>query len=481
MYARLGKILRDECALKPDDLLVLGVSGGPDSLCLLDLLVWAGFSPVVAHFDHRLRPDSAQDAEQVRVWADRLGLRFILGRQDVAAYAQANSLSLEEAARMTRYRFLFDGAEQVRAQAVAVAHNADDQVETVLMHLLRGSGLAGLRGMPVRALPNPWSDAIPLIRPLLGVWRSEILEYCAGRSLQPLMDPTNLDTTYFRNSLRHELFPYLETYNPEFRRVLWRTAELVQGDYQVLHGLVQQVWEACLRESDDGFVELRLEDVMGQPAAIQRHLIRRAAGMLRPDLRDIGYEAIERALDYLANLNRPPQIDWMAGLRLASEGGRFWIADWQTELPGGAWPRLLEGIELVLVPGEVVELENGWRLLAEPVTDLEQARRQAVTNPDPFQVWLGLDDERVRLVLHCRREGDRIQILGMPEGSIKVSELMINLKLPRRARSEWPLVYVDDQVAWIPGYRCSHDFRLSPATRRAVHLRFVHGGTTPLI
>jgi tRNA(Ile)-lysidine synthase len=214
MQDRVGIILRERCRLQPGDRMVLGVSGGADSLSLMDLFVRLGYSPVISHFDHQLRPGSGQDAAQVREWSDDLGLAFILGSQDVRAYAATLSLGCRE----TRYRFLCRAAEEVGATAVAVAHTADDQVETVLMHLLRGSGLAGLRGMAVRALPNPWNEEIALVRPLLSFWRAEILAYCADRGLQPRTDPTNQDPTFFRNRLRRELIPYLETFNPEIRR-----------------------------------------------------------------------------------------------------------------------------------------------------------------------------------------------------------------------------------------------------------------------
>ena len=150
--------------------------------------------------------------------AEERGLSFVLGCTDVSALAEEQKLSIEEAARVARYRFLFEQARQLKAQAVAVAHNADDQVETVLMHLLRGAGLGGLKGMPYRAILPVWDEAIPLVRPLLGVWRSEIEVYCRQHSLEPIEDASNQDTTFFRNRLRHQLLPTLQEYNPQGQR-----------------------------------------------------------------------------------------------------------------------------------------------------------------------------------------------------------------------------------------------------------------------
>ena len=160
--------IKGKCLLDSGSAVLVGVSGGPDSLCMLDILRRLDYRLVVAHLDHSLRADSAQEAEQLRHLVEGYSLPFVLERGDVPAYAARHSLSIEEAAREVRYRFLFDQAARCQAPAVAVGHTANDQVETVLMHLLRGSGLAGLRGMSYRSLPNPWSQSIPLVRPLLG-------------------------------------------------------------------------------------------------------------------------------------------------------------------------------------------------------------------------------------------------------------------------------------------------------------------------
>src|SRR4030067_3134889 len=185
MLRCLEGILLDECQLEPTRKVLIGVSGGPDSLCLLDVLTQLGYPLVVAHFNHQLRPEAQLEAEQVRRFAESHGLSFVMGERDGRSFAREQRLSLEEAARVARYRFLFEQTEESGAQAVAVAPTADDQVETVLMHLLRGSGLAGLKGMSPRATPNSWSQTIPPVRPLLGVGRSEGLAYCEERGLKP--------------------------------------------------------------------------------------------------------------------------------------------------------------------------------------------------------------------------------------------------------------------------------------------------------
>ena len=147
-------------------------------------------------------------------YADDYGIPCVIKVEDVGAYAKVHGLSVEEAARIVRYRFLFSEAVRREAQAVVVGHTADDQVETVLMHLLRGAGLEGLKGMEAWQVPNAWSKEIALARPLLGMWREETVAYCQEHGLQPVIDQSNFERTYFRNRLRHEVIPMLETHSP---------------------------------------------------------------------------------------------------------------------------------------------------------------------------------------------------------------------------------------------------------------------------
>ena len=224
---------------------VVGVSGGPDSLALLHILRRLAPDYRVAlhvgHLEHGIRGEaSREDAAFVRAIAEAWGLPVTVAARDVPAIARERGLAIEEAARQERYRFLGELARSIGGTTVAVAHHADDQVETVLMHLLRGAGLSGLRGMrPLSRLdalrfgddedlaPEDKNDGIRLARPLLYVERAAIEAYCEAQGLRPRFDRSNLDTTYFRNRLRLELIPYLEAFNPNVRQVIRRTAEVL--------------------------------------------------------------------------------------------------------------------------------------------------------------------------------------------------------------------------------------------------------------
>ena len=472
MLEVLSRILQDECQLDPAKPIVVGVSGGPDSLCTLDVLVRCGYSPVVAHFNHKLRPEADADSKFVQRIAEKRKLSFAGEEIDVRALAEDGRQSIEEAARNARYRFLFATAERVAAQAVAVGHSADDQVETVLMHLLRGAGLDGLSGMEFRSLPNAWSEHIPLVRPLLDVWRAQIIEYCQEQGFDPIIDATNQDQTFFRNRIRHELLPNLESYNPSIRKVLWRTAEVLRGDMELVKQAVDTAWQECLLTEGSDYVGLDPQRASQQTLSVQRHLIRRAIAYLRPGLRDIGFNTVEQVRKYFRDSQPTAEIDLIAGLKLLSEPGRIWLAEWEADIPTSEWPQILEGEVLLPIPG-AFDLTNGWRIAVEKIASTNIIKTEAQNNLDPYQAWIDAKLIGDHLNVRARREGDRFQPLGMEGHSIKLSDFMINEKLPRRARAGWPLVCSAEQIVWVAGYRLAQPFRVSETTNEALKLELI--------
>jgi tRNA(Ile)-lysidine synthase len=470
MLEELQEVLSRDIELDPDRLLLVGVSGGPDSLCLLDALDRLGYRVIAAHYNHQLRLEAGQEAIALGEFCSNREIPFTSGLGDVPAMAKEQNQSIEEAAREGRYRFLFEEAASREAQAVAVGHTADDQVETVLMHFLRGAGLAGLSGMPVRALPNAWSDQIPLVRPLLHVWREQIEAYCRGRGLDPIYDASNLDTTYYRNRLRHELIPYLESFNPAIRRILWRTADVLRGELSIVTLSVEAAWEECLLAEGREYVALSKRALLGSHRAMQRHMLRRAIERLRPGLRDIDFAAIERTLDRLSDPKPQARIDLSAGLALHFESDRLWVANWGAELPRGDWPTCFADPKALEIPGEMA-LPEGWTLAIHEELDLQRALVEAKENTDPFQAWLSLDEVAGSLSVRTRRAGDRFKPLGMEGHSVKLAEFMINQKIPLRARESWPLVCADEEIVWVPGVRLAHPFRITAQTQRVIQLR----------
>lgn len=482
---QLRRILLEECRLAPDRLVVVGVSGGPDSLCLLDGLHSLEIPLLAAHFDHSLRPESAQDAQRVEAIAREMGVPYSAGREDVRALAKQAGLSLEEAARKARYRFLFHEARAHQAQAVAVGHTADDQVETVLMHLLRGAGLSGLRGMVASSLLPEWDEQIPLVRPLLGVWREETEAWCAAAGLHPLMDPSNQDPIFFRNRLRHELVPYLQGYNPKVKEAIWRTARSLAADWELLAGQVELAWERCWLENGIGWVALSLADLQDLPVGLQRAVLRRVIGQLRPGLRDIDFSVVERALDWLSDPRSQRWLDLAAGLKLWVEWGRITITETQEMLVDTEWPQVLPGSPLELpVPGEV-NLAAGWQLRAEWGKTGEGSFTARYTLAGKgvgrleLDCWLDADKVQLPLMVRGMSRGERLVPLGMSGHSLKLSDFFTNHKLPQRARAGWPLVVSGEQVAWAAGLRLGEQAKIEKNTSRVVHLELVKNLNLP--
>jgi tRNA(Ile)-lysidine synthase len=478
MEKLIVNILQQKCHLDRHKAILAGISGGPDSLVLLDILNKLGWQIIVAHFNHGLRSEATKEADFVRGLAAKKGLPYIEDQADTASFAASNALSIEEAARHLRYGFLFAAAQQHQAQAVVVAHTADDQVETVLMHFIRGSGLSGLRGMPYCSLPNTWSQQIPIVRPLLDISREEILSYCLDHQIEPVTDPTNQDLVYFRNRIRHELLPYLESYNPAIKSVLHRTAQVLAGDYEFLARMTEAAWNDCLKEQGLDYLALNRPRLLEEPLGIRRYLVRKAISLLRPGLRDIDFQMVERILALLENQPARGRLDVGAGLFVLLEGSTAWLAFWAADLPDAGWPQISydrDGCSVLeLKPPGKLSLNNDWVFHAQESEGGLDIYPGAVSNTDPFRAWIDADRIGYPLLVRCRRPGDRFLPLGMGGKSVKLSDYLINVKLPERARSRWPIVASGDEIVWIPGFRLAHPFRVRPETNKALILQLVH-------
>jgi tRNA(Ile)-lysidine synthase len=469
MLENLESILIDKCKLRRDRPIVAGVSGGADSLCMMSILRKAGYRTIVAHFNHKLRPDSDADANIVEQTAARLNLVSVIQSGDVRAFADLEKLSIEESARIMRYRFLMAQARHFHAQAVAVGHTADDQVETVLMHFLRGAGLTGLKGMHYRTILKMFDPEIPVVRPLLDMWREETVVYCAANGFRPRDDPSNASLDFFRNRLRHLLIPTLESYNPRFREVVWRTSRSLAADYEILAELLQNVWKECTVQESGEFIAFDVGAFTKQSVGLQRNLIRHAMEQLRPESAEVNYTTLERATNFIAEPHRRGRLDLPGDLHLLREGTLIYVVAGDATLPMERWPQMLEETSIPLrVPGSVT-LSGGWKLTCERWNIASLAMEQAKSNDDPFQVWLDAKGISDALELRVRQEGDRFEPLGMDDHEMKISDFFINVKLPQRARDHWPLLCMGEKVVWVPGYRLAHAYRLTGSTRQALY------------
>jgi len=367
-------------------------------------------------------------------------------------------------------------ARRFQAQAVAVGHTADDQVETVLMHFIRGAGLAGLKGMNHRTIINLFDTDIPIVRPLLDIWREETIVYCAANGFRPRHDPSNASLDFFRNRLRHLLIPTLESYNPRFREVVWRTSRSLAGDHEIITGVLDDAWKNCVVHDHGDFVAFDHAALTNSPVGLQRNLIRRAMERIHPDDLDIGFVTLERAANFIADSNQRGRMNLPKGLHLLREGMLIYVIAGDATLPIERWPQLPEDVHTIplKIPGHVT-LSGGWKLNCERWNIASLALEQARSNDDPFQVWLDAKGISDALELRVRQEGDRFEPLGMEGHEVKISDFFINVKLPQRVRDRWPLLCMGTRVVWVPGYRPAHPYRLTESTRQALYFSMTRG------
>jgi tRNA(Ile)-lysidine synthase len=480
--------------LEPEETLLVAVSGGPDSLCMLHVLhrlsQERALSLHVAHLNHLLRgPEADADAAFVQRLAAEWGLPVTVESFDVAGLAARRKLAIEEAARLARYTFLRNAARRVGARRIAVGHSADDQVETVLMHFLRGSGLAGLRGMQyVSGLdelrlgdPEQASSAVEgltLLRPLLDVPREAIEAYCATHGLQPRWDRSNLDTTFYRNRLRHELLPFLETFNPAIREVVLRTSAVISADYECLRQQAAQAWSRVVSAQEPQAITFDLSGWRELPVALQRSTLREAIHRLRRSLRNINWVHVDNAVQVLSQGRTGMRACLPGRLEVRVDYDHFTVAD-RGYSPGLPDLPFLQEAELPLrVPGRTPLPSTRWVLAARVVNlcDVEDVTLRPISS---WHAYLDGDVAGRQLHLRTRRTGDRFWPLGLGDKPTTVNSFMTNAKVPRSWRDSIPLLVSSRQVLWVAGWRIDERAKVTEDTQRVLVLGFEPTGGTP--
>jgi tRNA(Ile)-lysidine synthase len=322
--ARIRREILSQHLVHREERVMVGVSGGADSVALLHVFVQLQpalrLTLCVIHVDHQLRPDSAADAAFVQALAARFKVPTVMEQRDVGALCRANRWSLEEGARRIRYETFLEAAARWSANVVALAHTADDQAETVLMRLLRGSGLTGLAGIPSLRETN----GIRIVRPLLACWRQEILDYLASAGLTYRQDASNEDRRFLRNRIRHELLPLLaRDYNPNIKQALIQLAGQSRVDGTYLAAAARRHWKRMATPLRRGEIALKLPALARQPQALQRQLVRQALRQLQGDLNQFEFRhwvELERLLGPGA---APDAVDLPGGVRVVRKDDRL--------------------------------------------------------------------------------------------------------------------------------------------------------------
>ncbi len=446
---------------------LVGVSGGPDSVALLHILQNLtseyGLRLAVAHLNHGLRKEADDEANFVATLSAGLGLACYIKKEDVFRFRHLSRLSLEEAARMRRYAFYGDIANRHHFDKVALGHQADDNAELVLMFMIRGSGPVGFAGIPpVRA---GW-----IIRPLIRLARRDILGYLKTGGLAYVTDRTNRDMRFMRNRIRSQLVPLLRgSYNPKISDALNRLADIEREEQDWIEGIVDTLYRDVRLTDDANRLHLSITRLVPQPKAAQRRIIRKAIGEIKGDLRRISFSHVRAAVDLLSSDRTEGMLDLPDGIILERKGDVLRIS--RRSGPVRSKPGKIEEIypltfcygvkkpdeAAVIVTVEEIDCRVIFSIIAaEASENLRQAGQQVA--------FFDMNSLNFPLTIRNLRAGDRFRPFGL-KGTQKVKKYFIDHKVPKEKRRVCPVLLSGGCIIWLMGHRLAEDGRVTPVTR----------------
>ena len=457
---RTHRFILQHDMIRSGEAIVVGFSGGVDSLALL-VALYELRHPLdcqlhIAHLNHQLRGDSTSDAELVKQYANLLKLPFTIKKIDIPALMKQRKQSIEALARKERYEFFESVSKKIGATKVALGHQRNDQAETVLMNLLRGAALTGLRGiLPIR-------DG-KFIRPLLDFSRTEIEEFVAEQGLQPCDDSTNWDRNFLRNRIRLDLLPLLKRdYNRNIQNTLAQNAELLRAESDYLEDIARKALDACLAEpaTHDVVILNRLMFLRHHPA-LRRRILRLAIGQIQGDMKELAFNHSEFMLQLSEGKSPNRQLNLPNNLEFLRAYNQLII-----QRPTS---KIGEFEYTVAVPGD----NNFPALNAVMVATIVEApsRKTSYVLDGKFQAVFDVDQIQMPLKIRSRRAGDRFQPFGM-KGTKKVKDFFIDAKVPQRMRQSIPILVTGDEILWVVGHRTSEKCKVSNKTRRFLHLTY---------
>jgi tRNA(Ile)-lysidine synthase len=455
---RVLRSIRKHDVFVEGERVIAAVSGGPDSTALLVVLsrlrAKLSLDITVAHFDHRLRTraGATSDLEFVRSLTSALDLPLVHGSGDTRAHAAEYHLSIEDAARRLRYGFLGEEASRRSASVIAVGHTLDDQAETVLLHLIRGSGLTGFAAMPARA-PWPFGEGPAIARPLIALRREETQRYCRELGLEPIVDPTNELPIANRNRVRHELLPVLRRLNPRIEESLARFARSAAADDAYLDDLARHAFHGIAEPGGTG-VTLSRRDLALLPTPLAARVIRLAFAQIVGTSAGLESTHIEAVLDALEE--RPVTHSLPEGVIATLDQSSLTFSRGRLPKPDS----ILEVSLIVPGPTAVGSWLIGVSLAPPPASAVA---------PDRLEAYLDAGKAGPILTVRSRRPGDRLRPLGLG-GEKKLQDILVDAKVPARDRDAVPLVCSGDQIAWVIGHCIDERFAITEATRQVVHL-----------
>ncbi|MEK6622870.1 MAG: tRNA lysidine(34) synthetase TilS [Planctomycetota bacterium] len=459
--------------IKAGDAIMVGVSGGPDSIALVKILHTMNASKglrlrfVVAHLNHQLRGKSAEeDAQFVRDFAAGLSLPCVVKELDIQKIADQTKYSIEEAARTERYRFFLDAAREQGATLIALGHTADDNAETILHRIIRGAGAVGLGGIPIKRPLAPDSP-IQIIRPLLFTWRKEIIQYLKDEQLGYRTDESNHETTYLRNKIRLNLIPLLESqYNPNIKNTLNQLCRIFSENNEYLSSEAKKALKSATIQGDRERHVIDARFLMTQPKILQHRVIQEVMNNLRIPLKEITYEHYTTILDGIVKAGRMRRFQLPGKLCIQYERHRLHFSK---ESPPKPDMPLLSEIP-VRIPG-TTSVSSLGQLSAEilEIHDIspDVFKKTKTKNEEMFD----LESITHPLGIRGRKKGDVISPLGV-NGHKKLKELFIDRKIPVEERNAMPIVVMNGRPVWVVGVCIDNGVKVTSHTKKILKLTF---------
>jgi len=447
--------------LKKNNKVLLCVSGGPDSVAMLHAFHLLSRSRklklFVGHFNHHLRGiESKEDEKYVVSLAKKLKIPILLGEEDTNEFASVNKLSLEDGARRLRYNFFLQIAKELKMGLIATAHTKDDQAETVLMKLLRGSGLRGLRGI----LPKSDLCGVTLIRPLLDVTRKEVEQYLDKRKIKPRIDSSNSRLIYSRNKVRLKLIPYLKkNYSPKLTELLASLSDTLSEDYEYLFLEQMAIFNKLAKKSKNQ-ITFSLSHFMRNHASAQRFLARNAIEELKGDLDNIDFKHWQEIEDLVSNRRVGSIVDLPGKVSVLKTRSalKFYILNKQKQSENKVLP------VSVKIPGQTI---LGDKVIKASLI----GKYKSASRLDRSVEYFDFERMKLPLTLRTRQPGDKIMPLGMKRHK-KISDIFIDEKTPLKKRDKIMLLTsAAGEILWICGIRISEKTKVSSRTKKILKLQ----------
>lgn len=447
----------------PNDTIIVAVSGGPDSVALLHIMQEISqhhipLNLICGHVHHGLRVESDEEALMVKKIAAALDIPFVMEAVDVPAYMKETGKGAEEAARDKRYEFLVRTALKFGARSIALGHHADDQAETVLLHLLRGSGPTGLVGMKFsRTIKN-----VELIRPLLRIYKTDLIEVCENEKFKYAIDLSNLETKYRRNEIRLDILPFLGQYNGQITQALNQLSSLMTAEDDYVEQAAEKLYRESVQTSDGRFT-FEVPFFTQLHVALQRRLIKLILNYMSVDSEIADYVKIETLR---GGISQKSPSTWSRDLG----GGFVCIREYDviTFQPKPIMQRLRYTYQLNAVVPELMVSEIGKVLRMTVVPRNQKSWSRAELHKD--EAVFDADQLVFPLTLRCRQDGDTMKVMGL-NGSKKVKDILIDDKIPPSLRSQIPMILDgNNHMIWIPGLRRSIHAPVNQHTTSVLHM-----------